>query len=415
MRLATSAILAGLAVLALASAPPPWRARRRPKVRPNRLAAARVAPTDWPAEPATPGHVDEKRFAEALKTLCGWMPPGRATRYAHWTLQYANEFGVDPFLLAALAYRQGRCLPDAEDDVTQGKGLTLIPRIMYAANIRGGKMRFRTDGNTDKQAREVPLGKFPFAEPRLLRPESNLYFAAGILSMWKQQHNVVDDAFDQEPHRHYVSHFLWGDRVKSDRQEDRVLTDRRRLLKYYGAWVEPSALRWNGVRLGCPLDGCPRVISSWLGSERDARHGHRGVDVESLPGEPVRAVADGFVYFAGVDLPGGQKHEQVTSKDGYDAYPRSKLGAGGRYICLRHKTHSSPTLKSCYMHLESVDVVYGQKVRREQAIGTVGRTGMKRSAAHLHLELHTDTLQNPAHVLEGLLIGNPQADPNGGH
>ena len=93
--------------------------------------------------------------------------------------------------------------------------------------------------------------------------------------------------------------------MRSDRQEDRILTERRRLLEYYGEAESAPPIVWGGVTFGCPLYGCPRVISSYIGSEREggARH-HRGVDLESLPGEEVRAVADGMVVFAGVDLPG---------------------------------------------------------------------------------------------------------------
>jgi murein DD-endopeptidase MepM/ murein hydrolase activator NlpD len=395
---------------------PPWRARRRPMPRPNRIAQARVALSDWPAEPSSPPQVDPARFASALRTICGWMPEDRAERYTAWILEDAAAFDVDPFLVAALMYREGRCRADATAEHGErgsGLGLTLIDSRMYWDTLRHGELRYQLREQDRWVNRTERVDRFPFADPRLTSPEANLYFAAALVHLWQTQHETVDHSFEQEPHRHFISHFVWGDRVRSDRQEDRILTDRRRLLEYYGARDGARPIVWGGVTFGCPLDGCPRVISSWIGSERDdgARH-HRGVDVESLPNEPVRAIADGMVTFAGVDLPGGQQHTQLTTQEQYEAVPRRSLGAGGRYVCVRHpRDGDTPSIRSCYMHLEEVSVVYGQQLHRGDAIGTVGRTGMVRSAAHLHLEMSTDQLEDPSEILYGLLLGHRDADP----
>lgn len=407
-------VLVGLGFLAMGSERPPWYARRRPLPPPNHIADARVHLADWPDEPDTPSAIDPVRFREALRAICGWMPPERAEGYAGWLLAYAHEFEVDPFLLAALVYREGRCRSDAENgDRGSGLGLTLIHREMYADNLRRGVLRFRVRVNDRWEERERQVDRFPFAGPRLLQPEPNLYFAAALLALWRDQHETVDASFEQAPHRHYVSHWVWGDRVRSDRDEDEILTDRRRLLEYYGAPTRARSIVWQGITFGCPLDGCPRVISSWIGSERDdgARR-HRGVDVEALPSEPVRAVADGMVVFAGVDLPGGQNHVQLSTPAEYERYARDRLGAGGRYVCIRHEREGDlPSVRSCYMHLEEVHVRYGQALRRGDQVGTVGRTGMQESAAHLHLELATDQLEDPSEILYGLLLGHRDADP----
>ncbi len=393
---------------------PPWHPRRRPHPRPNRLAMQRVRLAEWPDEPPSPEAVDPARFAEALRQICGWMPPGRATRYTGFILESAAEFEVDPFLLAALVYREGRCRSDAEEgERGSGLGLTLIDSRMYWDNVRHGTLRYHVheDGRWVERTRQVD--RFPFNGPRLSQPDSNVYFAAALLAMWREQAPSLREAFEQEPYRHFVSHFVWGDRVRSHRQEDRILTERRRLLEYYGAHSGMAPIAWGGVELGCPLGGCPRVISSYLGSEREdgARH-HRGVDLESLPGEPVHAVADGLVVFAGVDLPGHQSHRQVRAASEYEEIGRQNLGAGGRYVCVRHRRPGDlPNLRSCYMHLSEVHVAYGDTVERGQIIGTVGRTGMERSAAHLHLELHTDHLEDPSEILYGLLLGDRDSDP----
>jgi hypothetical protein len=414
-------VLLALAVLALAltlvGQARPWRPRRRPGVRPNHHLTARVLPNDWPAEPAAPREIDAARFASALQRMCGLMPPGRRERWSEWILSSSREFQVDPFLVAALVYRQSRCLPDAENLDGPGLGLTQIHREMYAEQIRGRTLSYRVLDEGQWVERERGDLRFPFAGPRLLLAEPNVYFAAALLAMWRDQHDTLDREFQQETHRHWVSHFVWGDIVRSDWEEDRILADRRRLLEYYGAHRGLPPRSFRGLPLGCPLDGCPRVVLSWLGAERDggARE-HRGIDIDSLPGEPVRAVADGYVYFAGVDLPGHHAHVQVARPEDYEQYPRDQLGAGGRYVCIRHdrevaESTEGHSLKSCYMHLETVEMAHGQRVERGALVGTVGRTGMQRSAAHLHIEMQTDRLEDPSVILDGLLLGRRPEDP----
>lgn len=404
-RVAVAVVLSTATVSALALADgPPWSERRRPGVRPNRLAGERVRVEDWPPEPASPHLVDETRFSRALRRLCGYLPPNRASRYADAILRQAERFEVDPFLLGALIQRMGRCR--ATKEALGGVGLTLIPRRMYAGHLRKGTYRYWVREGDDWAERSLQLDRHPFAGPRLKRPDANLYFAAALLSVWRDQHADVDAAFPQAPHRHYVSHFIWGDRVRTDRAEDRVLLDRRRLLFYYGATEAPPPVERMGVTVGAPLDGAPRVVSSFPGDERDggARR-HRGADIESVLREPVRAVADGRVIFAGVDRPGRRNSENMRP-DEIREVPRRELGAGGRYVRLRHDRPDDAWLVSVYMHLEDVEVRRGQRVERGERIGTVGRTGMKVSAPHLHLELRApEGLLDPSEVLQPFLLG----------
>lgn len=387
-----------------------WRARRRPGVFHNRLAAARVTASDWDPEPTSPSDVNVDRFASALRELCVSIPRGRGERYAEWILKYSAEFGIDPFLLGALVYREGRCNPAKEE--LGGIGLTLIVPGMYQHNFKNRAYHYRVNVGGKWQDRELALPKFVFGPLRLREAEANLYFAAALLSVWKAQHDSVDAHFPQVPHRHYVSHWVWGDKVTSDRAEDRVLTDRRRLLEYYGARQVPAPIVRNGVSWGPPLDGAPRVVSSGLGHTRDGGgRSHRGVDVESEFGEPVRAAADGRVIFAGVDLP-GQRHNEILPPVEINAYNRRAMGNGGRYVCLRHDRDNAEPLRTCYMHMETVDVSTGDRVTRGQRIGSVGRTGMLRSSPHLHFEILDDTtLYDGLELLRGHLIGAP-IDPD---
>lgn len=406
------AVLVAVGLVSVAAADgPPWSPRRVHGMRPNFIATARVAPTDWPEEPASPSQVDPARFGDALEKLCGWMPPGRPLRYADWVLRYAREFDDDPFLLGALIYTRtlGACRPDYEGPYG-GVGLTAIRHDLHWRQLRHGVYHYRVLEDGEWVEREKRMDRYPFGAIRLQRAEENLYFAAALLAMWREQHPSLDRGFEQLPHRHYVSHFVWGDRVRSDRDEDRILTDRRRLLQYYGAIGAAPPLHRLGLDLGSPLDGAPRVISSGLGSERDGgERSHRGIDIESLPGEPVHVVADGRVIFAGVDLPGRQHNRQLT-RDEYGELPRSEMGRGGRYVCVLHSGDEGP-VRSCYMHMETVEVEAGDELRRGDVIGSVGRTGMRSSAAHLHFELHgEDRLLDPAEVMRGLVIGDPDPD-----
>lgn len=391
---------------------PPWRARRISGMRPNHIATARVVSTQWPDEPETPAIIDPNRFATALEQLCGWMPPGRPLRYADWIIRYAREHGEDPFLLGALVYQRtlGSCRPDFEDP-HGGIGLTAIRHDVHFPYLRRGVYTYHVREGGSWVARTKRIDRFPFGPLRLPQAEENIYFAAALLSVWRDQHESIDHAFEQVPHRHHVSHFVWGDRVRSDRDEDRIFTDRRRLLFYYGAIPAAAPVQRRGIALGSPLDGAPRVVSSGIGSERDGGdRSHRGIDLESLPGEPVRAVADGRVTFAGVDLPGGRNHRQLR-RDEYDSVPRAELGRGGRYVCILHPAPDEGFLRSCYMHLETVTLEAGEQVRRGDLVGTVGRTGMESSAAHLHFELHApDERLDPREVLDGLVIGDPDPE-----
>ncbi len=405
-----SLVSLGLALEVDGQARGPWTARRRAGMRPNTMLAERVLAEDWPAEPSSPREIDGTRFKAALRALCHGMTAARAENYGNWITTYAREQGVDPFLLAALMYRESRCDPEALDlDGVRGIGLTQIPWDLYHPQVERGVLSFDVGRGDRRESRSVRMDRFPFGPIRVQQAEANLYFAASLFSMWEAQHATIDEGFEQAPHRHWISHFVWGDRVRSDVEEERILTDRRRLLELYGSAAGMAPLRWRDVELGCPLYGCPRVVLSWLGAERDdGQREHRGIDVDSLPEERVRAMGDGLVTFAGVDLPGQMEHVQVRSAAGYDAHPRNSLGAGGRYVCIRHGS-GEQSFASCYMHLEQVHVAYGRRVTRGEVIGTVGRTGMRASAAHLHLEIRTSRVEDPSQILAGLLLGRMPA------
>lgn len=400
-------LLCVLSLLAMGAERPPWRVRMRPDAYPNRLAAVLVNPEDWPEEPESPTDVDKVQFAKALRKLCGSMPKGRAQRYTDYLLRYGAEFSMDPFLLAGLMYRQSHCRPDKEEAF--GIGLTLLPQRLYRRHFKGRTYRYHVKRDGLWHEKELKLKRFLYGETLLRHAEPNLYFAAALLSAWRDQEESVHGAFPQMPHRHFVSHFIWGDRVKSARAEDRILTDRRRLLEYYGTRPVPEPIARLGLQLHSPLDGAPRVVSSGLGMERDGgARSHRGIDIESEFGEPVRAVADGKVVYVGVDLPGRRSNAPLSMSE-VNNFPLRQMGRGGRYVCLAHHgAEGGRGVRSCYMHLQVVEVKRGDAVHGGDRIGVVGRSGMKHSAPHLHFELRTvDEVLDPLPSLRGHVIGRP--------
>lgn len=380
---------------------------RRASTPPERLPA--LAPRyAWPAEPQAPSHVDRGRFTEAMTLLCRGR--GSATLVhnvlAPAILDRSVVFGVDPFLVAALVSRRG-CRE--HDDAGGYTGL--VPEL-YASSIRRGEYHFAAfvDGRFETQQLDVSAFRF---EPAMLRtPAAHFYFVAAFLGAWEKQHRGMDVAFPQQEHRHYVSHFLWGDSVGSARQENWILVDRRRILEYYDATEPMRPIRFRDVEMSSPLDGAPRLVVSGLGEPRgNGTRPHRGVDYESSAGEPVRAIADGTVVFSGVDLPGtAHRHIDLDVQSEVDL---EELGHGGFYVCVEHRGGEDP-VKSCYMHLLELSVRQGRVVRRGEEIGQVGSTGSSSMGPHLHFEIHAREGVLPAtEVLRGIALGRSRGGAAG--
>ncbi|MDQ1344366.1 MAG: murein DD-endopeptidase, partial [Patescibacteria group bacterium] len=103
---------------------------------------------------------------------------------------------------------------------------------------------------------------------------------------------------------------------------------------------------------------------------------HLGVDIRAPLGTPVLAVANGVV---------------IRTND--------KETADGKYVILRHDavpvSGGTANLYSSYLHLESIAVVPGTKIRKGQPIGKVGLTGIT-TTPHLHFQIDKETA--PFHV-----------------
>jgi murein DD-endopeptidase MepM/ murein hydrolase activator NlpD len=408
MRRAVLLALWGLvfAVVAAAAAGGwPW--RRRCCGRPDLYhpTAHRATPPDlWPAEPASPARLDPKRFAAAFGELCGRMPDERRDRYAAAIAREAERFEIDPFLLAALVHDRSSCRPTTyRRDRERGRiGLTRIPVEMHAHQILSRVYSYYLREDETWVERKLPLEEHYFCRATIERPATNLYFAAAFLSIFAKQHADLEEAFEATPHRHYVSHWFQGDRVREVEPENRVLRDRRRLLDCYRGREPRSCGTFRGAELVSPLDGAPRMVIDYFGNLRGKKSGpgHRGIDLDGHTGEPVRSVAAGTVVFAGIDIPGGGEHRQVEL-DEWEELDVDEIGPGGRYVAINHGNE----LGSFYMHLDSVDVHYGDQVAAGDAIGTLGSSGTERSMQHLHLEIRVGTDRiDPAPLLAPALV-----------
>jgi len=120
-------------------------------------------------------------------------------------------------------------------------------------------------------------------------------------------------------------------------------------------------------------------ISSLFGARKQANGApgfHSGVDLAAMKGTPVKSAAPGVVI-------------QAQYLPGY-----------GNNILIHHNKH----YRTRYAHLDSMNVIEGQKVSQGQKIGTVGATGSVRKtgrdASHLHFEIyHNGSHVNPLRYL----------------
>jgi murein DD-endopeptidase MepM/ murein hydrolase activator NlpD len=342
----------------------------------------------WPSEPATPDPIDPAKFRASVAYLCN-RPADQVP--ADEILAAAAAANVDPFLLAAMMREQSRC--DPKRHVRKGFGLLLIQPALY---LHPG-------------APELPVEKAQLSPKALLDPKTNLEVGAKLLRMWQDEHGAIDNAFGGVPHRTGVAHFLFGDRVKNSGPEDMVLTARRRLAAKYQSAPDLHRPTTLGLEVVCPLEGIPRVATSGPGEDRDggARR-HRGLDIAASEGEPVRSMADGVVIFAGVNMRGAPRKGPIPPSKIGRYRNRRNLGPGGIYLCIRHDIPEGAKVEdvvTCYMHLSSYVVSAEDRVTAGQTVGFVGKTGVRVSPPHLHLEVRVDDYsKNPMRYLTDFVI-----------
>jgi murein DD-endopeptidase MepM/ murein hydrolase activator NlpD len=117
-----------------------------------------------------------------------------------------------------------------------------------------------------------------------------------------------------------------------------------------------------------------------FGAGRDARapaecgNGHCGVDLDGPRGTPVVAVAWGVVT----------RIERRSDR------------SSGKYVRIEHPD----TVYTAYMHLDDIadDLRLGDEVNPGHVLGTLGRTGIKHSAPHLHFSLAVPSGNELVHI-----------------
>jgi murein DD-endopeptidase MepM/ murein hydrolase activator NlpD len=100
---------------------------------------------------------------------------------------------------------------------------------------------------------------------------------------------------------------------------------------------------------------------------------HRGLDISTAAGNPVRATADGIVSFSGWN------------------------GSGGNVVVVEHGYGFS----TYYAHNKMNMVEVGQKVKKGAVLGYVGSTG-NATGSHVHYEVwHDGKSVNPIGYIQG--------------
>lgn len=125
-------------------------------------------------------------------------------------------------------------------------------------------------------------------------------------------------------------------------------------------WFEASGVGETRGQISRPVPG---AISSNFGMRRHPLLGymrmHNGLDFRAGHGEPIYAVTDGVIAFAG-------------RKGGY-----------GNFIQINH----AAGLSTGYGHMSRFATSAGQRVRQGQVIGYIGSTGLS-TGPHLHYEMY---------------------------
>lgn len=125
----------------------------------------------------------------------------------------------------------------------------------------------------------------------------------------------------------------------------------------------------------------PNWVYLYGTTELGAYEVHHGVDFDRNPiGTPIYAVGDGVVVSAGND------REPLCGADGKQVCGRT-LNFYGLITAIRlNEKYRGQTLFALYAHQDRIDVKVGQRVKRGDAIGTVGMTGIA-IGPHIQFEI----------------------------
>jgi murein DD-endopeptidase MepM/ murein hydrolase activator NlpD len=147
---------------------------------------------------------------------------------------------------------------------------------------------------------------------------------------------------------------------------ERIQQEQEIISKAKATWRDTDFVPLN---LSLPAEG---TYSSPFGLRRffnnEPRRPHSGLDIAAVEGTPIKAPAVGYV---------------VNTGDYF---------FNGNTVFINH----GQGMITMYCHMKNINVEEGQKIKRGQLIGTVGRTG-RATGAHLHWSVILNrTVVNPA-------------------
>ena len=156
------------------------------------------------------------------------------------------------------------------------------------------------------------------------------------------------DFYDEVHERPHPNCRCYVEISENDTETDNGLNgnDVNRILPQSKSWIMP----------------CNGPIVGGYGEPRST-HVHNGIDIAVPVGTPIKAVADGTVYYAGANDPKGY----------------------GQYVIITHKVEGE-FVTSEYGHLSSWNVNAGQQIEQGQIIAKSGNTGHSHGP-HLHLTI----------------------------
>lgn len=154
----------------------------------------------------------------------------------------------------------------------------------------------------------------------------------------------------------------------ADAQASVAAQARTQSLTTTGDAIDAEAERYASMKFFWPTEG--EISSPWgmrLHPILRYTRLHGGADIGGAVGAPIYAVADGVV---------------TKAAQGYN-------GGSGNNVRIDHGNIDREAIESSYLHMHTIDVAAGQKVKKGQKIGTVGNTGLS-TAPHLHFSMYVN-------------------------
>ena len=151
-----------------------------------------------------------------------------------------------------------------------------------------------------------------------------------------------------------------------------------------------SNISFSGGNFLWPVAGHYYISAGWQSNDSVHNGNHKGIDIAGggIAGKPVRAAADGKVYY----VSNGCTHNYGKN------YSCGCGGGYGNYVAIDHgpSAKDGKTYKTLYAHMKKAAVSNGAYVKRGQIIGYVGTTGWS-TGNHLHFEVIVNGVKkNPA-------------------